>query len=79
MKDGELSGTPSSQNWHCHRGAIAAIPTVKGSALERGRVVGGAKVDDEGVGVGVEGWGYGVDGGGASHPHRVSALDSEEV
>ena len=42
-------------------------------------MVGGAKVDDEGVGVGVEGWGYGVEGGGASHPHRVSALDSEEV
>lgn len=34
MKDGELSGAPSSQNWHCHSRAMATIPTVKGSALE---------------------------------------------
>ena len=51
MKDGKLSGAPSSQNRHCQSRAMAAIPTVKGSALERGRVVGGAKMDDWGGGV----------------------------
>ena len=49
MKDGELLGTPSSQNWHCHSGATAATPTIKGSALERGQAGGRGKVDDGGL------------------------------
>ena len=57
VKDGKLSGAPSSQNRHCQSRAMAAIPTVKGSALERGRVVGGAKMDDWGGG-----WSRGVGG-----------------